>query len=81
MSLRTDEQYQRIENREAIRLKVRQIARRVGDLAVSRADVVFDEAIASGSVLRVGFTDKELEQLVRRIADRTLPEPEAEGVR
>lgn len=74
MALRDDAAYQRIENREAIRLKVRQIARRVGDAAVYRADAAFDEATLRGEVLRVGFTDDELESLVRSTAIRLLPD-------
>ncbi len=71
--MRTDTDYQRIENREAIRLKLRQIARRVGDAAVYVADKQFDDAILQGEVLRIGYTDEELVDLVRTTAIKVLP--------
>lgn len=81
MPLRTDQDYQRIENREAVRLKLRQIARRVGDAAVFHLDRQFEDALSRGDVLRVGYSDKELERLVRQSAERLLPASEPESVR
>lgn len=75
MPLRSDQDYQRIENREAVRLKLRQIARRVGDAAIFHLDRQFEEALANGVVLRVGYSENELEQLIRQSADRLLPAP------
>jgi len=72
MTVRTDEQYQRLENREQVRLKVRQIGRRVSDMAELAMELRFDVALLEGNVLRLGFTDEELRELVHTQATKLL---------
>jgi hypothetical protein len=74
MTVRTDEQYQRLENREQVRLKVRQIGRRVSDMAELAMERRFDDALLDGNVLRLGFTDEELRELVHTQATKLLHE-------
>jgi hypothetical protein len=70
MTLRDDTAYQKIENREAVRLKIRQIARRIGDAAVLKMERAFEDALLRGEVLRIGFSDEELTALVHNEALR-----------
>ena len=71
--IKSDEQYQKKENRESIKLKIRQIANRVGDAACLKADNRFDEQLANtGTVLEIGYTDAELRELVNNTSQRML---------
>jgi hypothetical protein len=74
MPVRTDDQYQRLENRETVRLKIRQIGRRVSDMAELAMERRFDDALLDGHVLRLGFTDDELRELVHEQATKLLHE-------
>ena len=72
MTVRTDEGYQRLENREAVRLKIRQMSRRVSDMAELAMERRFDDALLEGNVLRLGFSDDELRELVLTQAAKLL---------
>ena len=57
-----------MENREQVRLRIRQIGRRVSDMAELAMERRFDDALLEGQILRLGFSESELRELVREQA-------------
>lgn len=54
-----------IENRERINLQLRQITRRITEVALTQASREYNAGLIAGDTLRIGFDDAELMRLVQ----------------
>lgn len=61
-----------MENRELIKLKLRQITRRVEEAVLSQLSSEFDRELAQGNILQVNPTTEELRQMVLDVAQAEL---------